>query len=136
MFRQHLPEFGRFWRTFACFFRGWLTLKSSFFGSTERKLSCTHSSWFQAWQRLTSNHDAIAINIRTDTFETAENQPFFVTEDNVADTAHHLDDEAKTHALIAIGTAAIASNDLNHPLPSGLYNGLDARPLQVLTQQH
>src|SRR5712692_7880505 len=66
----------------------------------------------------------------------AQYYPLFVTEDNIAQASHNLDNQPVTRAFNAVHIVAMTGDQLDHPFPARLLYGLDARPFQAFTQQH
>src|SRR5712692_1310404 len=70
----------------------------------------------------------------------AQYYPLFVTEDNIAQASHNLDNQPVTRAFNAVHILAMTGDQLDHPFPARLLygigmfgwlnNGIDARPHQ------
>src|SRR5581483_10003241 len=149
---ERLPELRLFCRAPGLFRRRcfWFKACHALFGGTDRELGCGHAGGLKARQALTSyltllwrrwgigdaacNH-TVAIHFRANTFERAQDHTIFVAQHNIADAAHNLDDQTKTHALIVLA-AAIPGDDLQHAFPARLHDSFDPRPLQIFAQQH
>src|SRR5215467_2542116 len=142
---QELPEFWLFWRTLSCFISVGSCLG---YGLVSR--GCDHcqcgsgnSGWLQTRQCLSCKaglwgrgrdvlhiwgDDPVAIHLRANTFEAAKNQSMLITQDDIAEAAHNLDDQAVVGSPVR--AAAIACCNLDNALPAWLLDSLNACALE------